>query len=90
MVGFKRFLAYLAVVAIAIGLGSIIANIGAQIPAMSFLAIMPTFGFAPFNMNLVVLDVTFGMNIHITVAHIIMLIICIFVAPKIVDTLVKK
>lgn len=89
MANFKKFLVYLAVFAIAVGAGSVLASIGAQVAALSFLAITPTFGFAPFTLNLVVLDFTFGLNIHLSVAHIIMVIIAIFVAPKVAGTLVK-
>lgn len=89
MVAIKKILVYIAVFAIAIGVGSVIASLCAQISAMSWLAIQPSFGFEPFKLNLVVLDFTFGLNIHLTVAHIIMMIIAIFVSPKIVASLVK-
>lgn len=86
----KKILVYIAVFAIAIGAGSAIAAVSSNISAMSWLAIQPSFGFEPFKLNLIVLDVTFGLNIHITVAHIIMIIIAIFVSPKIVASLVKS
>ncbi|MBQ8514594.1 MAG: DUF4321 domain-containing protein [Ruminococcus sp.] len=89
MANFKKFLVYLAVFAIAVGIGSALASIGAQFASLSFLAITPSFGFEPFTLNLVVLDFTFGLHIHPSVAHIIMIIITIFVAPKIANTLVK-
>lgn len=89
MIRFKRILAYFAVIAIAVGAGSVIASIGNQIPTLAWLAISPTFGFEPFNINLVIFDFTFGLNIHLSVAHIITLIITFFVAPKVVATLVK-
>lgn len=86
----KKILVYIAVFAIAIGAGSIISTVCSQINAMSWLAIQPSFGFEPFNLNLIVMDITFGLNIHITVAHIIMIIIAIFVSPKIVSSLVSS
>lgn len=89
MTTIKKILVYIAVFAIAIGAGSVISTLCAQISAMSWLSIQPTFGIEPFNLNLIVLDFTFGINIHITVAHIIMLIIAFFVSPKVVATLVK-
>ncbi|MBO5226983.1 MAG: DUF4321 domain-containing protein [Ruminococcus sp.] len=89
MAKFKKFIAYLAVYVIAIGAGSVIAGMGTKHPALSFLAIQPSFGFEPFTINLVVVDFTFGLNIHFTVAHIIMLIITLFVSPKLVATLMK-
>ena len=89
MVKFKRFVAYVVVCAIAIGAGSALASLGTSSPTLSFLAIQPSFGFEPININLIVFDVTFGLNIHLAVAHIIMVIIAIFVSPKLVATLVK-
>lgn len=89
MTTIKKILVYIAVFAIAIGAGSVISTLCAQISAMSWLAIQPTFGIEPFNLNLIVLDFTFGLNIHLTVAHIIMIIIAVFVSPKVAATLVK-
>lgn len=89
MVAIKKFLVYIAVFAIAIGAGSVISTLCAQISAMSWLAIQPSFGFEPFNVNLIILDFTFGLNVHLTVAHIIMIIIAVFVSPKVVSSLVK-
>lgn len=89
MVAIKKFLVYIAVFAIAIGAGSVISTLCAQISAMSWLAIQPSFGVEPFNINLIILDFTFGLNVHLTVAHIIMLIIAIFISPKVVSSLVK-
>jgi hypothetical protein len=89
MVGIKKFLVYLAIFAIAIGAGSAISGIASQFNALSWLAITPSFGFDPFQINLVVLDFTLGLNIHLSVAHIIMIIIAIFASPKLVATLVK-
>lgn len=89
MVAIKKFFVYIAVFAIAIGAGSVISTLCAQISAMSWLAIQPSFGFEPFNVNLIILDFTFGLNVHLTVAHIIMIIIAVFVSPKVVSSLVK-
>ena len=89
MAKIKKILVYIAVFIIAIGAGSVIAGLCAQVPARSWLAIEPSFGFEPFNLNLIVLDFTFGLNVHLTVAHIIALIIAIFVSPKIASALVK-
>ncbi len=89
MVAIKKILVYIAVFVIAIGAGSVISTVCAQTSAMSWLAIQLSFGFEPFKINLIVLDLTFGLNIHITVAHIIMLIIAVFVSPKIASALVK-
>lgn len=89
MVKIKKALVYIAVYAVAIGLGSVLASIFSEVDGLSWLAIQPSFGFEPFKLNLIVLDVTFGMNVHICVAHIIMIIIAIFVAPKVTAALVK-
>ena len=89
MIAIKKMLVYIGVVAIAVGAGSVISTLCAQVSALSWLAIKPTCGFDPFTINLIVLDFTLGINIHITVAHIIMIIIAIFVSPKVVASLVK-
>ncbi len=86
----KKILVYIAVFVIAVATGSVIANVCAKISALSWLSIEPSFGFEPFTLNLIVLDFTFGLNVHITVAHIILLIIAIFVSPKIASALVKE
>lgn len=90
MTTIKKILVYIAVFAIAIGAGSVVSTLCSQISAMSWLAIQPSFGFEPFNLNLIVLDITLGLNIHLTVAHIIMIIIAIFVSPKVAASLVKE
>lgn len=89
MTAIKKILVYIAVFAIAIGVGSVVSTLCAQISAMSWLAIQPTFGFEPFNLNLIVLDFTLGINVHLTVAHIIMIIIAVFVSPKVAASLIK-
>lgn len=89
MAKIKKILVYIAVFAIAIGAGSVIANLCAKISTLSWLSIEPSFGFEPFNLNLIVLDFTFGLNVHLTVAHIIFIIIAIFVSPKVAAALVK-
>lgn len=90
MVKIKKILVYIAVFAIAIGAGSVIASLCAKISALSWLSIEPSFGFEPFNLNLIVLDFTFGLNVHLSVAHIILIIIAIFVSPKVAAALVKE
>lgn len=89
MVTIKKVLVYIAVFVIAVGAGSVIASLCAQVPALSWLSIEPSFGFEPFNLNLIILDFTLGLNVHLSVAHIILLIIAIFVSPKIAAALIK-
>ncbi len=88
MKNFKKILVYVLLIVIAIGAGSVFAKIGSSFEPMSWLSKGPNFGFDPFNLNLIVLDITLGLNIHLTVAHIILFIILIFAAPKIVKALV--
>lgn len=84
----KKILVYLLTYIVALVLGGCIAAIGGQFDAMSWLAFSPEFGFEPFSLNLIVIRLTFGMHIKISVAQIIMLVVAIFVAPKVVSTLV--
>ncbi len=89
MVGLKKFLVRVAVIAIAAGIGSILASIGNQIPSLSFLAITANSGFDPIHLNLIILDIDFGLWIHPNIAQIIAIVVSFFISPKIVDALVK-
>lgn len=90
MATIKKFLVYIALFIIAAGAGSVIAGLCSKVNALSWLSLGPNFGFDPFKVNLIILDFTFGLNVHLTVAHIILLIIVIFAAPKIAAALVKS
>ncbi len=89
MATIKKILVYIALFIIAAGAGSVISGVCAKVNALSWLSLGPSFGFDPVKINLIVMDFTFGLNVHLTVAHIILLIIVIFAAPKIAAALVK-
>ena len=61
--------------------------IGEKIPALGFLSTAMDWGFDTIHLNLKVINLALALQFHISVGQIIMIVVCIFTAPKIVGKL---
>lgn len=65
--------------------GSIIANLSAGVSALSWLSFGHTIGFAPNSpavLDLIIIKITFGFSMSITVAHIITIAVALYLYKK--------
>ena len=62
-------------------------TIGEKIPALGFLSTAMDWGFDTIHLNLKVINLALALQFHISVGQIIMIVVCIFTAPKIVGKL---
>ena len=74
---FKKILLYILVYVVALAVGGVLAAIGEKITALGFLSTAMDWGF----------NLALALQFHISVGQIIMLVVCIFTAPKIVGKL---
>lgn len=79
---FLRNLLLIVLLLLAVILGKII---GDAVPGVSFLSWLgegAKFGFAPFTLNLAILELTLGFQFSINIAQILLIIIAIFVFSR--------
>ena len=82
---FKKILLYILVYVVALAVGGVLAAIGEKITALGFLSTAMDWGFDTIHLNLKVINL--ALAFHISVGQIIMIVVCIFTAPKIVGKL---
>lgn len=87
MAKFKKVLLYILVYIVALVFGSLLASLGEQSESFQFLALSWNFGFDPKEINLQVIALVLGLRLNISVGQIIMVIITVFVSPRIVSKL---
>ena len=83
---FKKILLYILVYVVALAVGGVLAAIGEKITALGFLSTAMDWGFDTIHLNLKVINLALALQFHISVGQIIMIVVCIFTAPKIVQT----
>ena len=83
---FKKILLYILVYVVALAVG-VLAAIGEKITALGFLSTAMDWGFDTIHLNLKVINLALALQFHISVGQIIMIVVCIFTAPKIVGKL---
>ena len=81
---FKKILLYILVYVVALAVGGVLAAIGEKITALGFLSTAMDWGFDTIHLNLKVINLALALQFHISVGQIIMIVVCIFTAPKIV------
>ena len=84
---FKKILLYILVYVVALAVGGVLAAIGEKITALGFLSTAMDWGFDTIHLNLKVINLALALQFHISVGQIIMIVVCIFTAPKIVGNL---
>ena len=84
---FKKILLYILVYVVALAVGGVLAAIGEKITALGFLSTAMDWGFDTIHLNLKVINLALALQFHISVGQIIMIVVCIFTAPKIVGKL---
>ena len=84
---FKKILLYILVYVVALAVGGVLAAIGEKITALGFLSTAMDWGFDTIHLNLKVINLDLALQFHISVGLIIMIVDCIFTAPKIVGKL---
>ena len=84
---FKKILLYILVCVVALAVGGVLAAIGEKITALGFLSTAMDWGFDTIHLNLKVINLALALQFHISVGQIIMIVVCIFTAPKIVGKL---
>ena len=77
---FKKILLYILVYVVALAVGGVLAAIG-------FLSTAMDWGFDTIHLDLKVINLALALQFHISVGQIIMIVVCIFTAPKIVGKL---
>lgn len=84
---FKKILLYILVYIVALAVGGVLAAIGEKITALGFLSTTMDWGFNKIDLDLKVLTLSIALRLNISVGQIIMIVVCIFTAPKIVGKL---
>lgn len=84
---FKKILLYILVYVVALAVGGVLAAIGEKITALGFLSTAMDWGFDKIDLDLKVLTLSIALRLNISVGQIIMIVVCIFTAPKIVGKL---
>ena len=84
---FKKILLYILVYVVALAVGGVLAAIGEKITALGFLSTAVDWGFHKIDLDLKVLTLSIALRLNISVGQIIMIVVCIFTAPKIVGKL---
>ncbi len=69
--------------------GSLLAQLFAGVPALSWLAYYAEIGFDPFTLDLAILNFTFGMRMGINVAQVITISLALFIYSKTAGRIVR-
>ena len=86
----KKFFIYFLTIVAALMLGTALAAVLKPIDSLNWLIATHSIGFNAFACDLYVLDLTLGFHVRVSVIQIIMLILSIFIAPKMESVFAKS
>ena len=86
----KKFFIYFLTIVAALMLGTALAAVLQPFDSLNWLIATHSIGFNAFSCDLYVLDLTLGFHVRVSVIQIIMLILSIFIAPKMESVFAKS
>lgn len=86
----KKVLIYLGVFIVALVVGGIVGDLLTDIPALGWMGYRPPIHLDTHSWNWFIADVTLGIKTKFNILQLILVIVSIFVAPKVYNALTKK